>query len=526
MGDNEQANLGSYEFSWNAKIWIAAAALLTGVAGAQVIRSKRRNGRPREELVDNAMANFERDEIDDASPGPVERTAPEGFEHPEHSTSHDGHDLDWSAPGLWWATEFEMGSPSSTVTLEQKAAGSSAPEPRVSRSANLSHKRAKFVEPAARTPRSSLRNLLAAAWLFVCLTLAGYFGLAGLGEQGRSKPSQVVLAAERLTKPIEQIRVGDRVLGLNPELDQAARSTPDPDPVSWRTVRLQMPKRSGELLDIELLRPRSWIASMGAKEGSDIDLDLPELGAVGKAHVLSVGPCPDINPGEGRVVTGTFAHPPSEQIVDVRLEGSDVRISCTENHLFWSEDRGQFVPASQLEDGEHVRTSDGSTSTIASITVHPSCRRVYNLEVHAEHVYLVSTFGVLVHNMCEVEPPGAPRELPSGLRTWQEAGISRADAQRIQNAATRTNQRITVVGSRARGEAEALSDWDYIVSGPSRQRGRAKTSVPRGNAGGEIGPSGRETGIDWWQDYNPNAPNYNPLDPSRPHVIFEPGGRP
>jgi hypothetical protein len=119
---------------------------------------------------------------------------------------------------------------------------------------------------------------------------------------------------------------------------------------------------------------------------------------------------------------------------------------------------------------------------------------------------------------------GAAAEVaPSNAaRTWQEASISPAHAKRIQNAATKTRQTITVVGSRAKGTATGLSDWDYIVSGRSRLRGRAKNSVPRGVAGGELSPSGQETGIDWWQDYNPNAPGYMPIDPSRPHVSFEP----
>lgn len=90
-------------------------------------------------------------------------------------------------------------------------------------------------------------------------------------------------------------------------------------------------------------------------------------------------------------------------------------------------------------------------------------------------------------------------------------------ARRIQNAANKTNQRITVVGSRAKGKTDPASDWDYIASGRSRQRGKAKNSLPRGAFGGED-----NTGIDWWQDYNPRAPNFNPVDPNLPHVIFDP----
>jgi len=98
-----------------------------------------------------------------------------------------------------------------------------------------------------------------------------------------------------------------------------------------------------------------------------------------------------------------------------------------------------------------------------------------------------------------------------------ESVLGRAATQRIQNAANRTRQRIIVVGSRAEGKANPMSDWDYILSGNSAQRHSAAGSIPRGLGGGENG-----TGIDVWQDFNPHAPNYNPLDPTRPHIIFEP----
>ena len=33
---------------------------------------------------------------------------------------------------------------------------------------------------------------------------------------------------------------------------------------------------------------------------------------------------------------------------------------------------------------------------------------------------------------------------------------------------------------------------------------------------------GSETGIDIWQDYNPNAPGYSPLRPNESFITFEP----
>jgi hypothetical protein len=118
----------------------------------------------------------------------------------------------------------------------------------------------------------------------------------------------------------------------------------------------------------------------------------------------------------------------------------------------------------------------------------------------------------------DIEPvvAGGGRIAAEGATT-AESTLGRAASQRIQNAADRTGQQITVVGSRAAGTAGPTSDWDYILSGNSAQRHSAASSLPRGLAGGENG-----SGIDLWQDFNPNAPNYSPLDPTRPHFIFGP----
>ena len=94
--------------------------------------------------------------------------------------------------------------------------------------------------------------------------------------------------------------------------------------------------------------------------------------------------------------------------------------------------------------------------------------------------------------------------------------ISSSDAKRIQNAANKTDQTITVVGSRANGTAGLNSDWDYIMSGNSAQRHAAASSVPRGVWGGA-----NNTGIDIFSSY-PYGPNPVVLDTSLPYVTFYP----
>jgi hypothetical protein len=121
---------------------------------------------------------------------------------------------------------------------------------------------------------------------------------------------------------------------------------------------------------------------------------------VGPAKVVEVSPCPELEPGAGRLVTGTFSHH-SGEVLDIAVDGLTEPIGCTGAHPFWSEDRQDFIPARELVPGETLRTESGTLRQITRITP----RRgppvpVFNLEVDAEHVYYVSVEGVLVHNAC------------------------------------------------------------------------------------------------------------------------------
>ncbi|QGJ69331.1 Hypothetical protein PBC10988_10050 [Planctomycetales bacterium 10988] len=219
-------------------------------------------------------------------------------------------------------------------------------------------------------------------------------------------PSGEVLADTEVAKsptiqatPIEQIRVGQRVPGRNPEVSDLERSRfIDPDPQTWRKLELQLLKEDGHTLDITLLRPLIWIEQTQAKVGDTVYLEMHELGAVGDAKVLSLEDCPRIAPPPGNVVTGKFVHGTDQPLVNVLVEGLTKPIGCTSNHPFWSETRQAFIEAGQLQPGETVRTLKAGKTTIVSVLPRPPTDKVYNLEVHGEHVYQVAELGVLVHN--------------------------------------------------------------------------------------------------------------------------------
>lgn len=260
------------------------------------------------------------------------------------------------------------------------------------------------------------------------------------------------------TRRIESIRVGERVLAENPEIAPEERARwQEPDWQDWLHLTLQMPLPTDQedadppILDIEILRPEQWvvdqlgvivaqdedapaageydwfefadsesalvpysplrptyryvaemyaIAEVADAEvlGLTVDIDLPEMGAVGTAMVSAIQPCPPVKSSAGQVVTATFAHPPTRQVLDVVFEGESDAIGVTDNHLFWSEDRQAFVAIGQMESGERVVTFHGDTKRIESRLPRPGPQLVYNLEVYGEHVYFVGQQGLLVHN--------------------------------------------------------------------------------------------------------------------------------
>ena len=268
--------------------------------------------------------------------------------------------------------------------------------------------------------------------------------------------------SERVTGPsgqayharaIETIRTGQRVLARNPQLAEEDLPDVPVDPASWVNIHLRMSQATGDPLEITLLRPVEWLAAQLAEtaaldaeypqaleeargDGSALEmtdlrsvilsteapqsapggipalsadqtpttpwifLALHELAAVGPAEVVEVSPCPELEPGAGRLVTGTFFHH-SGEVLDIAVDGLTEPIGCTGAHPFWSEDRQDFIPARNLVLGETLRTESGTLRQITRITP----RRgppvpVFNLEVDVEHVYYVSAEGVLVHNAC------------------------------------------------------------------------------------------------------------------------------
>ena len=204
------------------------------------------------------------------------------------------------------------------------------------------------------------------------------------------------------TRNIEDCELGQRALGKNPLRDQV-ETLPDPDPETSRKVVLRMRKESGHRLDIQLLRSLSWIESVGAIEHESFYLNMNEMGAVGDAYVEAILRCPPIEKGEGNVITGIFAHEadPDTRILSVTCSDGTFLKGVTDNHPFWSVDRNNFVEIGEMNEGDWVKTASGLTQiTNLDSRYARAGEMLYNLETHNEHVFQVTTAGILVHNTC------------------------------------------------------------------------------------------------------------------------------
>jgi len=290
----------------------------------------------------------------------------------------------------------------------------------------------------------------------------------------RSEIEQVSLSREatpHATRNIEDIRVGDRVLAANPEITEEERATwGEPDWTDWQHVELEMTQTDGGVLQIAMIRPREWFDLNRVEPGTELFLDLSEMGAQGPAQVVSISACPHIRSGSGQVVTATFAHPPSTTVLDVRFEGDSQPIGVTDNHLFWSTDREDFIAIGEMSIGERVLTYSGETKRLAQKLPRPGPQLVYNLEVYGEHVYFVSDQGLLVHNQYndDVAAKGVAgtwtrAETPWGRSVLQRNDIDwnyrRADGMTNLEAARRGNAPRRV-GQKGREEVLVLHHFN------------------------------------------------------------------
>ena len=248
-------------------------------------------------------------------------------------------------------------------------------------------------------------------WLAACLLIAAAFAMRGVSRSGTMsipRTSAVAPSTVPATRVIESIHVGERVLADNPDVPRTEKTTGTAvDPGTWRRFRLHAaetwPDGTLDEIEVETLQPPEWIKANKASVGATVPLplDLREMGLPDRlrATVVADEPCPPIASGPGNVVL-TTASRLGAHVLEVALADSHGRhetIRPTRFHKFYNERRGDWVSAEHLHEGDQLRGVTGPL-TVLGVTHVPGVHRVYNMTVEGEHVYHVSTLGVLANN--------------------------------------------------------------------------------------------------------------------------------
>jgi hypothetical protein len=268
---------------------------------------------------------------------------------------------------------------------------------------------------AARS-RSTWKRAVTVALLLV----AGLCFARGTADLLRAPQQRPPAARPALVPvPIQDVEVGDRMaLDGEPRGDVDRTLGDDVDPATWREVALLVPEGDG-WADVKLLRPRWWLEERRVRAGGTLALAVPECGIVGTARVVSVGPCPPIRPGKGRVVTGTFHHT-AGRTLNVYLEGQAEPVGVMPNHRFWCPDCGVYVRADALRPGQWTDALQGRARVLV-VVPRGGPEPVFNIEVQFSHVYRVGPAGVLVHNAYPDDPLAGP-PLRQGV-FWPDAEV-------------------------------------------------------------------------------------------------------
>ncbi|MCR9247477.1 MAG: polymorphic toxin-type HINT domain-containing protein [bacterium] len=207
------------------------------------------------------------------------------------------------------------------------------------------------------------------------------------------------------------LAIEDVALGMSVEAEpdphgpsQAVLDLANPDAYAaiergdWRLVEMEMPLSDGSKMQITLLRPATWLEKHHVVVGGAVAMSAVGSRKRGVARVGRVLPCPEIGAARSgeSTVTGVYVTTNAE-VLNLRVEGLDRPIGTTGPHPFWSLDREAWVPANCLTEGETIACQDGSRRVLSKI---PAAERttVFNIEVHRDHTYFVTTHKLWVHN--------------------------------------------------------------------------------------------------------------------------------
>ncbi|MDQ3265140.1 MAG: polymorphic toxin-type HINT domain-containing protein [Myxococcota bacterium] len=212
--------------------------------------------------------------------------------------------------------------------------------------------------------------------------------------------------------PIDSVALGERI---GPESQECAEL----ELTGWMEVHLETEvttEGEADLIQLQLLRPVSWLQEHPAQAGKRMAINLEEFKLQGEAQVTYVGRAPELKPGSRCPVIGRLQHS-SRELISLTLEGDEQPLQVTKEHPVYSAERDGWVEAANLRPGEVLRTLTGTASVRDVLLSAQPRTEVFDLQVAGTSSYFVSDAKVLAHNCPKSEKTSDAAQAPDYVVT-------------------------------------------------------------------------------------------------------------
>lgn len=230
----------------------------------------------------------------------------------------------------------------------------------------------------------------------------GASGGEGGGSSGPScnthsfAPGTLVLMADGSHRPIEKVKVGDKVIATDPKTGKATA----------RAVTALHTNQDTDLTDVTVKITRVAPVATGGTGGTGagrvraaVSLAALVLSPAVAVAALVLAPAAPANASQSQ------GHPQDSAAIQSRVEV----IETTAHHPFWSTTTGTWTNATNLNSGDQLRdlptntsvgTADDTTVTVTRVHNYTRTRTMHDLTVDVDHTYhvIVAAAPVLVHN--------------------------------------------------------------------------------------------------------------------------------
>lgn len=244
---------------------------------------------------------------------------------------------------------------------------------------------------------------------------------------------------------IESLKVGDRVLshrdvlgGEGETKNGVVEASPIDPSEPWYVISLRT--RHADHYgtaesEVKLLRPQSWLTSLNARIGTRLPISESEAKegqvapVVGEAEITAIDPAPRKSDGAGRRILMTSKRIANEVYRIYAKDGRGSHLEVTPEHPLLVAGKG-WTRAQDLQSGDQLVTGDLQVLPVERIETRAGPVVVYNVEVEADHTFLVAGSddgpAVWVHNAGPRLTPRSFAKKPIGRHRllkqhWDEA---------------------------------------------------------------------------------------------------------